>query len=175
MRSYDKIESILDGQAFSGNVTVPTEAFGVAWNGSNQVPTKNAVYDRDQDMHPGPGSISATPYSMTAADCHRNTPVWVTTGSITAINLVGDPTDGGLGCTVCFMLRSAFMIRIDPGGTDVIETAAYNLENGTALALVGGDRLELAGVVGNAVCLSGFDANTWVTLPGTLGVVTDGN
>ena len=31
---------------FDGDVTVPAEAYGVGWNGSNEVPTKNDVYDK---------------------------------------------------------------------------------------------------------------------------------
>lgn len=42
----DKIESILDGQAFTGAITVPDDAYASGWNGSTEVPTKNAVYDK---------------------------------------------------------------------------------------------------------------------------------
>lgn len=31
---------------FSGDVTVPAEVYGAGWNGSNEVPTKNDVYDK---------------------------------------------------------------------------------------------------------------------------------
>jgi hypothetical protein len=43
---YDKIESILDGQTFTGAIIVPDEAYGSGWNGVLEVPTKNAVYDK---------------------------------------------------------------------------------------------------------------------------------
>lgn len=35
----------LAGGTFTGDITVPAEAYGVGWNGSNEVPTKNDVYD----------------------------------------------------------------------------------------------------------------------------------
>src|SRR3990167_2697819 len=43
---YDKIEDILNGVTFTGDVVVPDEAYGAGWNASLEVPTKNAVYDK---------------------------------------------------------------------------------------------------------------------------------
>lgn len=40
----DKAE--LSGATFTGDVNVPDEAYGAGWNGSTEVPTKNAVYDK---------------------------------------------------------------------------------------------------------------------------------
>lgn len=39
----DKAE--LSGATFTGDINVPDEAYGAGWNGSTEVPTKNAVYD----------------------------------------------------------------------------------------------------------------------------------
>lgn len=52
----DKIEDILDGVTFTGNVVVPDEAYGAGWNGSLEVPTKNAVYDKIETV--GSGDVS---------------------------------------------------------------------------------------------------------------------
>ena len=159
----------------SGTVTVANETYdATGWNANNTVPTKNAVRDKMQAQHPGPQTVNTTPYTMQATDCHRPTPVWIATGAGT-IALLADPTDGGEGCTVCFMQRNPVNMNLDPDGTDVIDAAAYNLEQGTALALAAGDRLQLPGVVGNTVCLSGFNASTWVVLPGSLGQLSDNN
>lgn len=49
---YDKIESILDGQTFTGAVVVPDDAYAVGWNGSTEVPTKNALYDKIETLQP---------------------------------------------------------------------------------------------------------------------------
>ena len=38
---------------FSLDITVPHEAYGVAWNGSNEVPTKDALYDKINSLAPG--------------------------------------------------------------------------------------------------------------------------
>lgn len=39
--------------AFSGDVTVPDEVYGAGWNGSLEVPTKNAVYDKIETIAAG--------------------------------------------------------------------------------------------------------------------------
>lgn len=48
----------------SGTLSVPTEAYGSGWNGSNEVPTKDAVYDKIQTLPPdystGPCTIVLT-------------------------------------------------------------------------------------------------------------------
>ena len=36
--------------SFAGDVTVPDEAYGAGWNGSLEVPTKNAVYDKIETL-----------------------------------------------------------------------------------------------------------------------------
>lgn len=38
---------------FSGDISVPDESYGVGWNGSLEVPTKNAVYDKIQTLGGG--------------------------------------------------------------------------------------------------------------------------
>lgn len=47
----DKAE--LSGATFTGDINVPDEAYGVGWNGSTEVPTKNAVYDKIETMWGG--------------------------------------------------------------------------------------------------------------------------
>jgi len=42
----------LDSAAFTADITVPAEAYGAWWNGSNEVPTKNDVYD-EMELHVG--------------------------------------------------------------------------------------------------------------------------
>jgi len=40
------------GFTFSDDVSVPDEAYGAGWNGSLEVPTKNAVYDKIETLQP---------------------------------------------------------------------------------------------------------------------------
>lgn len=41
-----------------GNITVPDEAYGAGWNGSTEVPTKNAVYDKIETLGGGGDAIT---------------------------------------------------------------------------------------------------------------------
>ncbi len=38
------------GTTFTGDVTVPDEVYGVGWNGSLEVPTNNAIYDKIEGL-----------------------------------------------------------------------------------------------------------------------------
>jgi len=40
----------LAGDTMTGALQVPTEVYGVSWNGSNEVPTKDAVYDKIESL-----------------------------------------------------------------------------------------------------------------------------
>jgi hypothetical protein len=41
------------GDTFTGDIIVPAEAYGSGWNGSNEVPTKNDVYDKVETIVAG--------------------------------------------------------------------------------------------------------------------------
>jgi hypothetical protein len=43
----------ISGGTFTGDVSVPDEAYGVGWDGSVEVPTKNAVYDKIETIVAG--------------------------------------------------------------------------------------------------------------------------
>lgn len=46
---------------FNGDITVPDESYGIGWDGSLEVPTKNAIYDKIETLSSGGGnSVSAT-------------------------------------------------------------------------------------------------------------------
>lgn len=40
---------------FTGDISVPAEAYGAGWNGSNEVPTKNDIYDKIETISWGSG------------------------------------------------------------------------------------------------------------------------
>ena len=83
------------GEAFIDNVNVSNVAYAAAWNGETAVaPSKNAVYDKIEAQHPGPLTLTTTPYAMVAADCHRSTPIWMATGSA-KVDLLIDPRMAG--------------------------------------------------------------------------------
>jgi hypothetical protein len=53
----DKAEK--SGGTFTGDISVPDEAYGAGWNGSLEVPTKNAIYDKIETMLGGGSSTLA--------------------------------------------------------------------------------------------------------------------
>ena len=43
----------LSGWTFTGDINVPAEVYGAGWNGSNEVPTKNDLYDKIETISGG--------------------------------------------------------------------------------------------------------------------------
>lgn len=41
------------GGTFTGDINVPAEVYGVGWNGSNEAPTKNDIYDKIETLKTG--------------------------------------------------------------------------------------------------------------------------
>ena len=117
----------------------------------------------------GTTTVSTNPYTMLTTDCGKE--LWVVTGA-GEIDLIADPTNGGIGsCVVCFYEINAITLLLDPNSTDIIEGTDAS---GTPLTLAAGDRLQLANVVGNQVCLMGYSTTQWKIVPG-IGVLTDAN
>jgi hypothetical protein len=52
----------LSGGTLTGDLSVPAEAYGGGWDGSNEVPTKNDVYDKIEAVVAGAGSVSDAVY-----------------------------------------------------------------------------------------------------------------
>ena len=57
---------------FVGDVTVPAEAYGTGWNGSNEAPTKNDVYDKIETLGVGYVFFSTAPYTNTSTFTLKN-------------------------------------------------------------------------------------------------------
>lgn len=55
----------IDGDTMTGNLNVPDEAYGAGWNGSTEVPTKNAVYDKIQTISSMTVGTEATILALT--------------------------------------------------------------------------------------------------------------
>lgn len=53
---FDTIYASLSGGTFTGDISVPDEAYWVGWNGSMEVPTKNALYDKIETISGGGSS-----------------------------------------------------------------------------------------------------------------------
>lgn len=48
----------LSGGTLTGDLVVPAESYGSGWNGSNEVPTKNDVYDKIEALIVGTGATA---------------------------------------------------------------------------------------------------------------------
>ena len=76
---------------FSDAVEVPDEVYGSGWNGSTQVPTKNAVYDKIESLSGGGGSIDGSGAANKLA-------IWSDSDTLTSdTNLHWDTTNDRLG------------------------------------------------------------------------------
>lgn len=64
---------------FSSDITVPDEAYGGSWNGSTEVPTKNAVYDQIQSLVLSGGTGTVTTVSVVTANGFAGTVATATT------------------------------------------------------------------------------------------------
>lgn len=81
------------------DVTVPDEAYGVGWNGSLEVPTKNAIYDKIESLSPGGGGnfeqATVDFGASSSQDYNAVTTVsaaWVTSASIILCTPSGEAT-----------------------------------------------------------------------------------
>jgi len=61
-------ESIGGVKTFTSDPIVPAEVYGAGWNGSNEVPTKNDVYDKVETLGAGSGDVSGVG-DCTSGDC----------------------------------------------------------------------------------------------------------
>lgn len=75
----------LSGGTFTGNIAVPADAYGVGWNGSNNVPTKDAVYDQMELKAPlASPALTGTPTAPTAPDGTSSTQI-ASTGFVQSV------------------------------------------------------------------------------------------
>lgn len=58
------LANFTDGGTFAADISVPDEAYGSGWNGSAEVPTKNAIYDKIQTLS-SPTCLSIIPRTQT--------------------------------------------------------------------------------------------------------------
>jgi hypothetical protein len=63
----------LSGGTLTGDLSVPDEAYGVGWNASTEVPTKNAVYDKIESMSGPTTDFQAADLVITSNNVFQDT------------------------------------------------------------------------------------------------------
>lgn len=61
------LANLTDGGTFAADISVPDEAYGSGWNGSVEVPTKNAIYDKVETITPTTAT-SLMPFPLAPLD-----------------------------------------------------------------------------------------------------------
>lgn len=126
-----------DGSAWTADVTVPDDAYAASWNGNNEVPTKNAVYDKIETIGGG-GGASKVYMSTTAQEVYATS----TETSIGSFSLAG----GSLGTNNYVKIEIPFQdldvgnarsmtVRLKYGSTTVCSAAATS--SGTFVNVAG--------------------------------------
>lgn len=80
------------GQTFTSDISVPDEAYGVGWNGSFEVPTKNALYDKIETISGG-GVSDGDKGDITVSG--SGTTWTIDNGVVTTAKMGGDVTTAG--------------------------------------------------------------------------------
>jgi hypothetical protein len=151
----------LTGGALSGDLSVPAEAYGSGWNGSNEVPTKNDVYDKIETVIAGAGTgdmLGSNNLSDVDSVSTARTNLGLGTGDspqFTAINL-GAASDTTLSRTGAGDIAVEGNAVYRAGGTDVPVT-----DGGTGSSTASGARTNLAAAAASQAGeqISGFIAS----------------
>ena len=108
-------------QTFSNDVMVPDEAYGAGWNGSLEVPTKNAVYDKIEALSVGSGitrTVVVTSGSITFGATASTDYVYFVAGAHT----LSMPSPNTNRYTI--KNNHSANITVDTAGAELIEGAA---------------------------------------------------
>jgi hypothetical protein len=159
--------------AVTGDVTVADEAYGVGWNSSLEVPTKNALYDKIETLGAGgvPTTITVADTTDTTAfvalfesatgDLGPKTDAGLTynatTGVLTAIGLVGPVTGNVTGNVsgTAATVTGAAQIAITSLGTLTTLQVDNLLINGNDISSTAGTDLTLTPLAGQQIVLDG--------------------
>ena len=142
----DKAE--LSGGTFTGDISVPAEVYGVGWNGSNEVPTKNDLYDKIETL--GSGSVATDAIWDAKWDLAVGT--WANTASRLAVGTNGqvltadsaeatglkwsNPAGGGDALTSGTLAQFASTTSLELKGVISDETGSGSLVFATSPTLV---------------------------------------
>lgn len=181
MRTLLDLEAGVDfigigGGTYTGDISVPDEAYGVGWNGSLEVPTKNAIYDKIEtvilaDGDKGDITVSAAGATWTI---DNNAVTLAKMATMATDSILGRATAATGNVEVLTALPFAYTGDVTkPADSNVLTLAAGSasvLNSGTLLAArmpaLTGDVTTSAGAVATTI------ANNAVTLAKMADVAT---
>ena len=130
------------------DVAVPDEVYGAGWNGSLEVPTKNAVYDKIESM-------GGTPYYTWSEETGTSVAAVVNNAYIinnAALNTITIPTTAAVGDRLLIVGKGAGGWRIAQNASEIIHFGNKDTTTGTGGRLDSTharDTVELVCVVAN--------------------------
>lgn len=176
--------------AFSGDVTVADEAYSVAWDGSLEVPTKNAIYDKIETI----GSQNL--FETVAGDTGTNAVADSATDTLTIAGGTGIDTSGDSATdTITVALNASIndlsdvsvsspsendVLVYDSGNWTNVETVPnadrtqFKVRNETGSTITAGTPVYITGYSGgqDRPLVAGADASSSSTMP-AIGVVKE--
>lgn len=120
---------------FAADVNVPDEAYGAGWNGSLEVPTKNALYDKIETLGGGSGitrTVTVTSGSFTAGSTASTDYIYLHAGAHNATL----PTASGNSNRYTFKNKHSAAITVTRAGADTVEGA-------TSISIAPSDSVDL--------------------------------
>ncbi|KJF44160.1 hypothetical protein [Draconibacterium sediminis] len=175
------IANLSVANVFTQDISVPTETYGSSWNGNNSVPTKNALYDKIENLTLNMSSGTVT--SITAGNgmdfssittsglVTLGTPSTITSTSVNSVTTASHSHQIDLtGLTITESqisdLQSYLTEEIDNSITNEIQTIDVFQLNGTDLEL----SLENDGEAKKIVDLSGLSGDSSLWTEDTYGI-----
>jgi parallel beta-helix repeat protein len=172
----------LDGSGIvkvQGNLSVSDEAYGGTWDGSVNVPTKNAVYDKIQSLVLGTGTVTtvsvatANGFSGTVANATTTPAITIIAGAITPTSVNGLTITANGTNTLNIAAGKTFAVNqtITLAGTD---SQTYTFPTTSATIARTDAAQTFTGIQTIASILGGTGTTSTLTLQTTSGVGASG-
>jgi len=161
---------VVGAGAFTLDVTVPDEVYGVGWNGSLEVPTKNAIYDKIESLSAG-GDPDQNLWETVAGDT-GSTAADITTDTLTIAGGTGITTAmSGDTLTITNTVTDTntqlsqeqvedYAGGMFTGNTETLITATYQDADGTIDLVVDNDLANYSNATSGFITASSSDTLT---------------
>lgn len=149
------LAAILDGVTFTGPVVVPDAVYGGGWNGSAEVPTKNAVYDKIEAVIAAIPTLPAFYYNYGSFAVASVTASEVLMDHIVTVAHTLAASLAGCQCSVGSNPAATFALDVQKNGASIgtisIATngvVTLSTSGGTSKAIAAGDVISVLAPAG---------------------------